>query len=198
MVNPVSSAIVARVVTFTGTFALGVVGVVADKSGAADQQVKQEAEHLHADGDEEEDERVPPLVGDQQLGEDARQGDDHPGCAWEGQRERRTGDGGVKIKRRVRIEERKTEKVRRRRERKSEKGKEMMAGMCVSVLTLSSHHPLCVPLGQHPHVTIETGLLHWGGMRKWLSAPDSQHRNKTIYLAAQLPEPPHTTREKPL
>lgn len=38
-----------------------------------------------------------------------------------------------------------------------------------SVLTLSSHHPLCVPLGQHPHVTIETRLLHWGGMMKWMN-----------------------------
>lgn len=38
-----------------------------------------------------------------------------------------------------------------------------------SVLTLSSHHALCVPLGQHPHVTIETRLLHWGGMMKCLS-----------------------------
>lgn len=28
------------------------------------------------------------------------------------------------------------------------------------VLTLSGHHPLRVALGQHPHVTIETGLLH--------------------------------------
>lgn len=95
MVNPVSSPIVARVVTFARTFALRVVGVVADESGAADQQVKQEAEHLHADGDEEEDERVPPLVGDQQLGEDARQGDDHPCCAWEGQSERRRGEERV-------------------------------------------------------------------------------------------------------
>lgn len=82
MVNPVSSPVVTWVLTFVRTFALGVAGIVADESGAADQQVKQEAEHLHADGDEKEDERVPPLVGDQQLGEDARQGDDHPCCAW--------------------------------------------------------------------------------------------------------------------
>lgn len=71
MVNSVSGPVVARVVTFDRAFALGEVGVVADELGAADQQVEQEAEHLHADGDEEEDERVPPLVGDQQLGEDA-------------------------------------------------------------------------------------------------------------------------------
>lgn len=51
----------------------------------------------------------------------------------------------------------------------------------VSVLTLSSHHSLCVPLGQHPHVTIETGLLHWGRMRSWLSVPNSQHCNNAIY-----------------
>lgn len=82
MVHMVSSPVVPRVVTFARTFALGVAGVVADKSGAADQEVKQEAEHLHADGDEEEDERVPPLVCDQQLGEDARQRDDHACCAW--------------------------------------------------------------------------------------------------------------------
>lgn len=62
MVNPVSRPAVTRVMTFARAFALGVVGVVADVSGAADQQVKQEAEHLHADGDEEEDKRVPPLV----------------------------------------------------------------------------------------------------------------------------------------
>lgn len=36
-------------------------------------------------------------------------------------------------------------------------------------LTLSGHHPLRVPLGQHPHVTIETGLLHWGGMKNRFS-----------------------------
>lgn len=82
MVNPVSGPVVTRVLTFAGTFALRVAGVVADESRATDQQVKQEAEHLHADGDEEEDERVPPLVGDQQLGEDAGQRDDHPRCTW--------------------------------------------------------------------------------------------------------------------
>lgn len=82
MVNSVPGAVVTRVVTLARTFALGVAGIVADESGAAHQQVKQEAEHLHADGDQEEDERVPPLVLDQQLGEDARQRDDHPRCAW--------------------------------------------------------------------------------------------------------------------
>lgn len=84
MVDPVSSpVVVTRVRTFARPFALRVVGVVADESGAPDQQVKQEAEHLHADGDQEEDERVPPLVGDQQLGEDAGQGDNHAGCTCE-------------------------------------------------------------------------------------------------------------------
>lgn len=78
----VCGPVVPRVLTFARTFTLAVAGEVADESGAADQQVKQEAEHLDADGDEEEDERVPPLVGDQQLGEDARQGDDHTCCAW--------------------------------------------------------------------------------------------------------------------
>lgn len=77
MVNSVSCPAVVRVMTFNLPFDLGVVGVVADEFRAADEQVKQEAEHLHADGDEEEDERVGPLVRDQQLGEDARQGDDH-------------------------------------------------------------------------------------------------------------------------
>lgn len=80
MVNPVSSPDVTRVVTFHLTFAL--VSVVGDKVGAADHQVKHEAEHLHADGYQEEDERVPPLICDQQLGEDPREGDDHPGCTW--------------------------------------------------------------------------------------------------------------------
>lgn len=72
----------------------------------------------------------------------------------------------------------------------------MRALLCMILLTLSSHHPLCVPLGQHPHVTIETGLLHWGGMRKWLSAPSSQHCKNTIYFEALLSEPPHITGEK--
>lgn len=48
--------------------------------------MKQEAKHFHADGDEEEDKRVPPLILYQQLGEDASQGDDYPGCTWEGSR----------------------------------------------------------------------------------------------------------------
>lgn len=41
--------------------------------------MKQEAQHFHADGDEEEDQRVLLVVFDQQLGEDAGQRDDHPG-----------------------------------------------------------------------------------------------------------------------
>lgn len=70
----------------------------------------------------------------------------------------------------------------------------MSSHVCdVIALTLSSHHPLCVPLGQHPHVTIETGLLHWGGKRKWLSVPSSQNCKNLIYLEALLPEPLQTT-----
>lgn len=131
VVNSVARPVVSRVLAFPRTFPLAVVGVVADKSGAADQQVEQETEHLHADGDEEEDECVGPLVGDQQLGEDARQGDDHPGCTWGGR-------GG----------------------QRSPSSSWGSGDRCVSALTLSSHHPLRVPLGQHPHVTIETRLLH--------------------------------------
>lgn len=71
MVDPVAGAVVSGVVALGGAFALRVAGVVADEPGAAHQQVQQEAEHLHADGDQEEDERVPPLIGDEQLGEDA-------------------------------------------------------------------------------------------------------------------------------
>lgn len=85
--DTVSCPVVTRVVTFARTFALGVARVVADKSGTADQEMKQKAQHLHADGDEEEDERVPPLVSDQQLGEDAREGDDHTCRAWKQARE---------------------------------------------------------------------------------------------------------------
>lgn len=81
VVNSVPSPVVPGVVALHWPFALGVARVVADESGAAHQKVKQEAEHLHGDGDEEEDERVPPIILDQQLGEDARQGDDHPCCA---------------------------------------------------------------------------------------------------------------------
>lgn len=84
MVHPVPSAAVSRVVTFGLTSALGVAGVVADEARAPDHQVKQEAQHLHADGHQEEDERVLPLVGDEQLGEDAGQGDDDARCAWRG------------------------------------------------------------------------------------------------------------------
>lgn len=90
VMDAVSGPVVARVVTSARTFGLAEAGVVADKSGAAHQEVEQEAEHLHADGDQEEDERVPPLVRDQQLGEDAREGDDHPRRAWG----RRRGSGG--------------------------------------------------------------------------------------------------------
>lgn len=99
MVDAVPRPVVPRVVTLARTFALGVARVVADEPGAAHQEVKQEAEHLHADGDEEEDEGVPPLVRDQQLGEDAREGDDHPRCAWKhaGQ----GGTGGTKVMGRV-------------------------------------------------------------------------------------------------
>lgn len=76
--DAVSCPVVARVAALARAIASGLARVVADESGAADQEMKQEAEHLHADGDQEEDERVPPLVSDQQLGEDAREGDDHP------------------------------------------------------------------------------------------------------------------------
>lgn len=132
--DTVPCPVVPRVVTSARTFAPGVAGVVADKSGAADQEMKQEAQHLHADGDQEEDERVPPLVSDQQLGEDAREGDDHPRRAW-----RQAGDGGGEAG------------------RAAERGRRVWLRLG---LTLSGHHPLRVPLGQHPHVTIETGLLH--------------------------------------
>lgn len=93
MVDAVSCPAVPQVVTF----ALGVAGVVADEPGTADQEMEQEAQQLHADGDQEEDERVPPLVGDQQLGEDAGEGDDDPrrACSssgWRGE----TGGAGQK------------------------------------------------------------------------------------------------------
>lgn len=55
-----------------------------------------------------------------------------------------------------------TERVRMGVETKSCKNRS--SGLCANILlTFSSHHSLSVPLGQHPHVTIETGLLHWGG-----------------------------------
>lgn len=100
--DAVSCPVVTRVETFAWTFALGVARVVADKSGTADHEMKQEAQHLHADGDEEEDERVPPLVSDQQLGEDAREGDDHPRRAW-----KQAGEREMEELRRVRERERK-------------------------------------------------------------------------------------------
>lgn len=81
----VSCPVVPRVVTFALAFALSVVSVVADESGPTHQQVQQETEHLHADGHQEEDECVPPLVRYEQLGEDARQGDDDTGRTCGGQ-----------------------------------------------------------------------------------------------------------------
>lgn len=45
-------------------------GVVAHKSCPAHQQMQNETHQLHADGDEEEDDGVLPLVCNQQLGED--------------------------------------------------------------------------------------------------------------------------------
>lgn len=63
--------------------------------------MKQEAEHFHADGDEEEDERVPPLIRDQQLGEDARQGDDYSSCTWEGRGEHTRQEKMEKVRKRV-------------------------------------------------------------------------------------------------
>lgn len=136
MVNLVPSPIVAGVVTFTRTFALCVAGVVTDESGAADQQVKQEAEHLHADGDEEENERVPSLVTDQQLGEDARQGDDDPCCAW------------------VRAERRDTEGVRGMRRATGKTGMTaatcMCSSMCACTYSLQSSPPVCTSWATSP------------------------------------------------
>lgn len=124
--------------------------------------MKQETEHLHADGDEEEDECVCPLICDQQLGEDARQGDNDPGCTW-GERRRLSQDKEDKEKYTTQSEEEAD------RDDNRDRDECLQFFVCVSILTLSSHHPLCVPLGQHPHVTIETGLLNWGGRRKPVS-----------------------------
>lgn len=83
VVDPVAGgAALAGVVALGRPLALRVAGVVADEAGAAHQQVEQEAEHLHGDGDQEEDERVAPVVLDEQLGEDPRQRDDHARRAW--------------------------------------------------------------------------------------------------------------------
>lgn len=59
-------------------------GVVAHEAAAPNQQVQQEAQQLEARGDQEEDERAGVLVGQQQLGEDAAQGDHHARRAYEG------------------------------------------------------------------------------------------------------------------
>lgn len=79
--DPVSSSGIPWVVTFDLTFALCVAGVVADEPRASDDEVQHKAQHLHADGDQEEDQGVLLLIRDQQLGEDARQRDDHSGRA---------------------------------------------------------------------------------------------------------------------
>lgn len=53
-------------------------------------------------------------------------------------------------------------------------------------LTLSGHHALSVAFGKHPHVSIETGLLHWRHNRvedcygwKWLGTQCSEHKRMT-------------------
>lgn len=130
MVNTVPSPIVAGVVTLPRTFALCVAGVVTDESGAADQQVKQEAEHLHADGHQEENERVPSLVADQQLGEDARQGDDDPCCAW------------------VRTEQRDTEGMRGMR--RATAAACTCTSMCARTYSLQSSPPVCTSWAASP------------------------------------------------
>lgn len=83
MVNPVAgAAAIPRVVALGRPLGLRVAGVVAHEAGAAHEQVEQEAKHLHGDGDQKEDERVAPVVLDEQLGEDPRERDDHARCAW--------------------------------------------------------------------------------------------------------------------
>lgn len=86
VVDPVAGGAAADavpgVVALGRALALRVAGVVADEARAAHQQVQQEAEHLHGDGDQEEDERVAPVVLDEQLGEDPGQRDDHARRAW--------------------------------------------------------------------------------------------------------------------
>lgn len=93
MVDPVAggAAAVPGVVALGRSLALRVARVVSDEAGASHQQVEQEAEHLHGDGDQEEDECVAPVVLDEQLGENPRQRDDHPRRAW-------TAEGGRRAK----------------------------------------------------------------------------------------------------
>lgn len=148
MVDPVAAtaaaaAAVPGVVALGRPLALRVAGVVAHEAGAAHQQVEQEAEHLHGDGDQEEDERVAPLVLDEQLGEDPGQRDDHPRRAWTARGGGRGSEGSAS-------------------DRKGEEVREVAL-----LLTLSGHHPLRVSLGQHPHVAVEAGLLHWRGGGGW-------------------------------
>lgn len=59
-------------------------GVVEHEAAAPHEQVQQEAQQLEAGGDEEEDECAGVLVRQQQLGEDAAQGDHHARRACEG------------------------------------------------------------------------------------------------------------------
>lgn len=83
MVDPVSSPVVSWIMTFGWTADLIVAGVIADKSRSTNNQVEQKTQHLHTDGDQEEDKGVLLVIRDQQLSEDAGQGDDHPSCACE-------------------------------------------------------------------------------------------------------------------
>lgn len=43
-----------------------------------------------------------------------------------------------------------------------------------AILTFARHHSLSVPLGQHPGVTIETGLLHLKGGDKVEQAKEKE------------------------
>lgn len=81
VVNPVPGAVVHH-----GPFELGapIPGsgrVILDKLRLFHQEVEDEAGQLEADGDEEEDYGVLLLIRQEELGEDAAEGDDHPSGA---------------------------------------------------------------------------------------------------------------------
>ena len=92
MVNPVSCPADLRPDVMTFPQAVTPVGgacVVTDESWATDNEVEKEAEHLHGDGHQEEDECVYPLVTDHEFSEDTTQRDDYTCCTWrEGGEER--------------------------------------------------------------------------------------------------------------
>lgn len=135
--------------------------VVLDKACPSHQHVQNKTNQHHTDGNDEEDDGVLPLVFDQEFGEDSAEWNDYSCSAY--------------TEKKISIEN-------------------LVFEVCSKImtldgkkpLTLSGHHALCVAFGKHPHVSIETGLLHWRHNRvkdcygwKWLGTQCSEPKRMT-------------------